>query len=171
MPMPAGTPSNHRRSRRASSFAKRAASSPETIRDWAIRQACSVSSENIPRLGSNRYCVGGPSKRRARRGESPSYGKPRASPTAVPSKHPTRARCNAAIFLRLSHRCFPASTVSVQGRTMRRARRAKSAGQVSPAGPRSEPRGLIPPPNPRRMRREVLAGRRGADLPQVVPCR
>ena len=61
--------------------------------DWATMQACPVSSETIPRPKRKRCRSGGPKSRLARPGDSPSYGKPMASPIAVPRMEPTMCLC------------------------------------------------------------------------------
>ena len=88
-PTPAGRRSNHQRSRRASDFANADASSGCSISASAVSHICSVSSLTMPRPLMNRCCNGAPpNNRTARRGDSPSRGKPSASPTAIPRTKP-----------------------------------------------------------------------------------
>jgi len=87
-PSPAGIHSSQPRRLHASCVRKRSTSLPERHSACATRQLCSVSSDTMPRPNAKRCRSGVPNKRAARRRDKASYGKPSASPTAVPSKAP-----------------------------------------------------------------------------------
>jgi hypothetical protein len=84
-PVPAGKPRSQKRNRQARNRAKASTSSGARSRAWPVMQVCSVSSLTMPRPSRKRWRRGGsPKSLAARLRESPSRGRPKASPTAVP---------------------------------------------------------------------------------------
>ena len=71
-PTPAGRAKIHQRNRDANRLVNVSTLSPDSIKDCATMQVCSVSSEIMPRPNTNRYRSGGPSNLRARLGDIPS---------------------------------------------------------------------------------------------------